>query len=388
MFRVLFSPLSPRQRLRRAAGAWVALYLLGVLAGYALIMRASAPLPLWLPLALLVAALELWLLFAHLGDNHRPGENALLPRMGAGNDLTLLRGLAYALMAGFLLSPPPTEWLIWVPAILYTFASIGDFFDGYLARRAHHATRLGEVLDMEFDSIGMLLALLLLVGYGKLPLVYLLLGLARFLFIGGLWLRQRWHLPIYPMTESVHRRIVAGAHMGFVTVALWPVLSAQATAIGGLVFGLPIVVSFGRDWLVVIGWLNPASRRYQFWLAQSKRWLLQILPVGWRILAVALTLLALSQGRIPPLLAWVGGVAAVAVLLGLAVRASTLGLIVCALVWLHSAGWNAAAASLLTAASLLVLSGGGWFTFWSPEDRVVYHRLGAQSTPQSSVSLQ
>jgi CDP-diacylglycerol--glycerol-3-phosphate 3-phosphatidyltransferase len=61
----------------------------------------------WLIIAAVVLAYQLWLFRQGLKHNHRQGEAALLPTLGAGNALTLLRGLGLALLAGFLLSPRP-----------------------------------------------------------------------------------------------------------------------------------------------------------------------------------------------------------------------------------------------------------------------------------------
>lgn len=369
-------PSDPMQRLRLAAWLWLCVYTAGILGAYSLLSRIVPETRLWLPLALGVAALEIGLLFANLNQNRRPQENVLLSTLGAGNGLTLVRGLAYGLMAGFLLAPRPGGWLDWMPASLYLLACIGDFFDGYLARITNHATRLGEVLDMEFDSIGMMIALLLAVGYGQLPPIYLTLGLARFLFIGGLTLRRRWHKPEFPMTASLYRRVVAGAHMGFVAVVLWPTLTPPVTYLGGVVFGLPIVLSFGRDWLVMTGWIDPTRASYQHWRAWTQTLILQTLPPIWRGLAAGLVGLGLVHSALPLWVDWLGMVAAIAVLTGLAVRVSTVGIIAFALIWLHTGGWHWPAATLLFIATSLVISGGGRFTRWSPEDRLVYYRLG------------
>ncbi len=373
-------PSDPMHRLRLTGCLWLCFYIAGVLATYDLLSRTRLKMELWLWLALAVAALEIWLLFANLVHNRRQGESLLLPSLGAGNGLTLLRGLAYALMAGFLFAPRPGGWLDWLPAILYTLACIGDFFDGYLARITNHATRLGEVLDMEFDSIGMMIALTLAVGYGQLPRIYLTLGLARFLFIGGLKLRQRWQMAEFPMTPSLYRRVVAGTHMGFVAVVLWPTLAPPVTYLGGLVFGLPIALSFGRDRLVMTGVIDAASPQYQRWRSQMQATLLQNLPPIWRLSCMALVLLGIVQADLPLVVSGVGVVAATALLAGLAVRVSTVGVIGFALIWLHSAGWQWTAATLLFLSSTLVISGGGRFTRWSPEDRIVYHRLGGKAT--------
>ncbi|MGB5061590.1 MAG: CDP-alcohol phosphatidyltransferase family protein, partial [Candidatus Promineifilaceae bacterium] len=153
--------------------------------------------PRWALLSGLMLAYVLALFWRNLPANHRQGETAVLPTLGLGNSLTLYRGLATALLTGFILSPWPGGFLAWIPAILYMTADIADYLDGYAARVAHHATRLGEILDMEYDGLSVLIVTLLAVWFGQLPLWYLPLGLARYLFVFGLWLRARRGLPIY-----------------------------------------------------------------------------------------------------------------------------------------------------------------------------------------------
>ena len=146
----------------------------------------------WLLFSGLTLAYCLWLLWRYLPENHRAAETALLPRLGLGNRLTLLRGLAIALLAGFLFAPWPQGALAWVIALLYTLASSADYFDGAAARKTNHATQLGSRLDMEFDALGVAVVSLLAVWYGQVPWWFLGVGLARYGFVAGLaWRRRR-----------------------------------------------------------------------------------------------------------------------------------------------------------------------------------------------------
>jgi phosphatidylglycerophosphate synthase len=213
-----------------------------------------------------VAALYcLWVVWRHLDENRRDGETAVLPTFGWGNRLTLLRGLCMSLMSGFLLLPWPAGWLAWLPALLYTVAAVADYLDGYAARKTNHMTLLGGRLDMAYDGLGVMLVTLLAVWYGQLPWWYLLIGLAMYFFLAGLWLRRRWGLPVYEMSFSWHRRIFAGFQMAFMSVVLWPIIPAWGATVAGTMFALASTASFGRDWLVVIGWLQPETAVYQRW---------------------------------------------------------------------------------------------------------------------------
>ena len=222
----------------------------------------------WLLLAALILAYMLWTLWRGLEANHRHGEGRLLPGLGTGNGLTVLRGALIAGAAGFLFSPWPEGWLRWAPGILYTLAAIIDLFDGYLARLQNHVTALGERLDMSLDGLGVMVATLLVVQYGQVPGWYILVALARYLFVAAIWLRKRLGKPVYELDHSAVRRPFAGAQMGFVAVALWPVFLPPTTHLAATLFALPFLAGFCRDWLVVSGALRPALRETSVVIAQ------------------------------------------------------------------------------------------------------------------------
>jgi CDP-diacylglycerol--glycerol-3-phosphate 3-phosphatidyltransferase len=368
--------------------------------------RIVSPANQWLILAALVIGVELWLLRRNLRKNHRHGEIFLLPTLGIGNMLTLLRGLAYALMAGFLFAPRPGGWLDWAPAILYTFACLADFFDGYLARITNHSTLLGEVLDMEFDGLGMLICVALAVQYGQLPFVYLLIGLARPLFVLGLRLRKDRGLPEYPMTPSSNRRLVAGLHMGFMMFLLWPVFTPPASTIAAFLFGMPIVLSFLRDWLVVTGQINPNTNGYRrlhkvstdllfSWLPPLLRisvailsmwivWRAVVDPEPWRIL---LTNLGVAQSALMILLLGLGAIAAVTALLGIATRIAGIALIAVAVTDFLARTLSLDNGLLFAAAISLVLLGSGRFALWTPEEYIFHVRTGQRTKPAAQSEL-
>jgi CDP-diacylglycerol--glycerol-3-phosphate 3-phosphatidyltransferase len=259
----------------------------------------------WLGLTLLPLLYCLWVVGRHLAENRRAGETAVLPTFGWGNRLTLLRGLAISMVAGFLFSPWPEGWLAWLPMLLYTAADVADYLDGYLARITNHATRLGERLDMEYDGLGMLVVSLLAVWYGQLPWWYLILGLARYLFVFGLWWREMRGLPAHNLPPSVHRRVFAGFQMGFMSAVLWPIVPPAFATIAGTIFAIPTALGFLRDWFLVTGRLDPqadAYRRMQRWLYVATT---QQMPPMLRIVlasSVAATFLALphTPGRQDP----------------------------------------------------------------------------------------
>ncbi|MBP6471618.1 MAG: CDP-alcohol phosphatidyltransferase family protein [Chloroflexi bacterium] len=352
----------------------------------------------WALLSGLMLAYVLALFWRNLPTNHRQGETAVLPTLGLGNSLTLYRGLATALLTGFIFSPWPGGLLAWIPAILYMTADIADYLDGYAARVAHHATRLGEILDMEYDGLSVLIVTLLAVWLGQLPVWYLPLGLARYLFVFGLWLRARRGLPIYDMPPSVHRRIFAGFQMGFLSAVLWPIVPPAGATIAGTVFGAATAVSFLRDWLTAVGWLDPQSAGYKQRQRQVVVATTHWLPLFLRLLlAESLAVVVLAMPSWWPPLEWVElmtawglpGVVALAdlsllllVVGGTAVALGILGRTISFLLVFpvgfdmltHGLTW-ANGTALACAAAIMLLGTGVW-SLWQPEERWMVKRAG------------
>ena len=357
----------------------------------------------WAVVASIVLGHNLWVLWRWLPHNHREGESILLPTLGLGNILTLGRGLAIALLAGFIFSPSPEGSLAWGPMWLYTGAIIADYFDGYLARLTNHTTLLGAKLDMEFDGLGMLLVILLAVWYRQLPWWYLSIGLARYLFVFGLWWRERLGQPVYDLPPSVHRSLFAGWLMGFMTVALWPILPADGVTLAGLIFFTPTAISFLRDWFVVIGRLDANSSSYQ----KIQRWLyLAFAKWGILLLRLALFITMIMIYRALPLSASIGGgilqpptwvelltsghlpwagllasvVAVIAIVctisttLGIAGRLSSflLAFPIGFDVIINGLQWHNAIA--LISISSIVILGTGFFSLWQPENTFLMRR--------------
>lgn len=352
----------------------------------------------WLTLSGLVLAYGLWILWRHLPDNHRPGETELLPSIGPGNALSLLRGLCIVLIAGFLFGPWPMGALAWVIVLLYTLADIADYFDGYLARRANHVTSLGNALDMEFDGLGTLVVIMLAVSFGQLPWWYLALGLARYFFVFGLWLRRRLGRNVYDITPSAHRRIFAGYQMGFLSVVLWPIVPMPMAVVAGTLFAGATGLGFLRDWLVVSGVIDPNQRGYQRVQGFLYHLFARILPLLWRAI-LAITLISVLR-VVSPLLqpaAWrelitswgLPGAASLATALsliaiigGVLVFMGVLGRVMSIFLTLPI-GFDIATRNLnwdnglaLVSVVFILLFGTGPLSLWPIEERYIYRRLG------------
>lgn len=379
---------SLRRRWRLLAAADLALVLAGSLALRALWGAPEAA--AWAAGAAALLAYQLAFLWPRLRLNTRAAGGDLLPTLGPGNALTLARGQLIALLGGFLLLARPPGLLAWAPAALYTLADLADYFDGYLARRAGHATRLGEALDVEFDALGLLLAISLAVRYGALTAWFLPIGLARYAFLAMLWLLPRLGRAPRPLPPSRSRRPIAGLTMGFTTAVLWPIVAPPASTLAGAIFALPFAASFTRDGLVVAGLLDPDSHTYRIWRARLRAILLHWLPPLVRLAALTVSaaplaraglgLQALISGGpfehwgIP--FAWTEFACLLLILLGAAgrlaafVRLFPLGL---------SIAWGAADVERLAALGLtlaILILGTGAVSPWKPEERWFGRRAG------------
>ena len=356
----------------------------------------------WLAQTAVIAAYCLWIVWRYLPENYRPViesvEAAVLPTFGWGNGLTLLRGLFVSMVAGFLFIPWPSGWLAWLPALLYTSAAIADFLDGFVARKTNHATLLGARLDMEFDGLGMFIVSLLAVWYGQLPWWYLSIGLARYFFIVGLWLREKRHLAIREMPHSWHRRIFAGFQMGFMSVVLWPIVPAWGATIAGTLFALATSASFLRDWFIVIGWLDPHAASYQARQRQLYRLFSFYLPPLFRFVFAGCGLILM--GRIDTLwqptgwvtlfngwhlpfpavlasfLAGVGLIAMVMITMGAMGRIMAFFILFPLGFDMIVTGPNLVNTIAISCVIMILMLGTGARSLWQPEERFMYLRAG------------
>lgn len=247
---------------RRRVGYAAAGVALATLGGYVALGVADVATRLaWLAASVVVIAFEFGTLVAHLHENHAPDERRPRSRLGSGNLLTLARGAMLAWLAGFLFVPWRGTALAWLPTLLYGTAAILDALDGAVARRFGAVTALGGRLDMAFDSLGLLVATLVGVVAGRLPVAYLAVGLARYAFVAAVLLRKRRGLPVRPLPARASRRPLAGVQMAFVAVALTPVVPTAAVRVGAFVVGAPLLVGFLRDWLYASGRLVESETR-------------------------------------------------------------------------------------------------------------------------------
>jgi CDP-diacylglycerol--glycerol-3-phosphate 3-phosphatidyltransferase len=171
---------------------------------------------------------------------------------GLANAVTLVRGALYAVVAGFVVVPPSTA-LAWVPALCYGFGVALDSLDGTVARTVGQETDIGRRLDMAFDTFGFVAAPLVAVSWGLLPVWYLALSAARYVFRGAVWQRRVRGLPVGDLPDSDLGRYLAGVQMVFVTIALAPPVPTDVVRTLAPLVLAPSLAVFTRDYLFVSG---------------------------------------------------------------------------------------------------------------------------------------
>lgn len=167
--------------------------------------------------------------------------------------LTLSRGAALAVFAGFLAVGLPTGAGEWLPAVLFALAAGLDAVDGRLARATDSVSELGGRLDTEMDGLTVLFGTIFVVIADLVPAVFLIVGLARYLFVFGIWLRERRELPVYDLPPSQLRRVLGGVAMATIWLALLPAVGPAISRPVALVVLVPFIGNFSRDWLAVSG---------------------------------------------------------------------------------------------------------------------------------------
>lgn len=388
----------------RLAGWWFvgsAALILG-----ARLLRRAPPNPaavLWLIAALLIWAYQNILAFRYLPLHRRTGDSAALPRLGPGINLTLLRGLSLAALAGFWFLDLPGQLFAWIPAGLYTLAALIDYLDGYLARRSGTDSELGERLDMQADGLGLLIAIGLAVRMGKVPWFFLSIGIARYLFVWTQVLLEQFGAGGRDLPESKSRRPIAGLTMGFVSASLWPIVTPAAARLAGTIFLSAFALSFGRDWLVIAGLVDPSSEGYLRTRDAAMRVLIERLPVLVRVLAaITYGLMVwswLSSGRseLSPVLDSATGTRG-ALLLALLLITGTLmvaGILARSAAFLQlfpvglliaENGLDRVFALALVCAVLILMLGPGSPSIWAPERRLFARRAGGQETGGASAT--
>jgi phosphatidylglycerophosphate synthase len=285
---------------------------------------------------------------SRLGLNRADDRSLLYSGLGWGNRVTLGRGLLIAITGGFLFSAPGSVGPPVLPALSYGLAALLDRADGFIARRFGQTTLLGSELDIRLDALGLVIAPLLAIQWGRLNGSYLLLSVAFYAYRWALQRRRNRQLPVLPLPENSLRRILAGFQMGFVTLALWPETDPAFGRMAGIAFMAPLLFGFAVDWGIATGRIDPTI------IDVLEQWREGYLMPALRLLLFGLGCAWLDQSGQTPALAstaaWLSGL--LMVLLGLSGRVGAL------LLLLHLDGEMARASDGMAATALVI--GASW----------------------------
>jgi CDP-diacylglycerol--glycerol-3-phosphate 3-phosphatidyltransferase len=398
-----FNEVFTLQRLQKEWWAVSLFYLIVIMGCFSLLSTAWQPTGAlkWLLPAAAVNFYVLWLLWKALKKNYHPVTKILLPYLGYATWLTLLRGGLIGTLAGFVFQNTPitaekSNWLAWTPGTIYILAILLDYFDGYVARITRHETRLGEWLDTKIDALGLLVAPVLAIGYGRLPIFYIAVSSAYYLFQFGTWYRKKNGRPVIQLAPHPAKRMIAGFQMGLVALALLPVFSRPVMTIAALIFMIPLLAGFVRDWLVICGYVEINHLQQTRWDHSINFLITKLLPVFLRfVIGVAgifffyqaVTVLFTGQETVsgtPLYLSTsyhlhellITASAALLVAFGIVTRVAAL------LISIFLAGalttWNSPPGLffLFSCATTLILTGSGFLSTWHPEDRLLLERQG------------
>ena len=339
----------------------------------------------WLGLASVFGAWQLTFLWRNLHLNQRDGDSAVLPGLGVANIVSFARGIFIGALFGFLFSPWIEGGLGWLPFTFYLLASLADILDGYLARITNHVTELGTALDMENDSWGVLIVTGLVFWYGQVPVIYLLVGLARYLFVFGLQLREKQGKQNIELPFSFRRRIFAGVQMGFIVTMLVPVFPPSITRFAAVLFMLPFLAGFLYDWLIVIGWINP-QKGINFFERIASIKLLGFIPLALRLpIAYFLWISTISIGGgifleysrfLGVLWLFLSFAAVPMILFGAVGRLGAIFAMISSGMAIEISNNPFVYMAIVFASTILLFSGTGALSLWSPEDWLIYNRAG------------
>ena len=344
-----------------------------------------------LPLIYVLAVLR-----SGLPLNHRPGESRVLAHLGLANGITVVRGFLVSIVACFWNWPATIPFsihhsLAWLPGIIYITAALLDLLDGMVARHTDHVTRLGERLDTLFDALGLLTAVLAGITLNQLPLSYLAVALAYYVYSAGIRVRRRTGRMVIPLKPRPAARLIAGFNMGFVATALLPIFRPPATTIGATVFMVPLLSGFLRDWLVVSGRVKTGSSQPAPWEKKWRCLFRERLPVVLRVVLLLSSLAALEKTSafikgnaespfdiFGPIVQPFFLLSVFLVALGVMGRLAALPILLLGGLWISRHGSDPLWCLPMVAAAGLLMTGSGNLSLWQPEEK--YLGMTVQNT--------
>lgn len=105
--------------------------------------------------------------------------------MNLPNKLTIFRIVLIPFFVFFLIIPEFNPWGSYVSLAVFCVASFTDFLDGFIARKYNLVTNFGKFMDPLADKLLVCTAMICLLAVERLPLVFVLIVIAREFIISG-----------------------------------------------------------------------------------------------------------------------------------------------------------------------------------------------------------
>jgi len=176
---------------------------------------------------------------------HRRRTHHPFSRFGPANQITTLRALIVAVIAGFIGEPADRMAIGAAVATAGGLAATAlDGVDGWLARRTAMVSAFGARFDMEVDALLIQVLAILAWQDGKAGAWVLASGLMRYVFVAASWPFPWLDRPLFP---SFRRKLVCVVQIGALTIAVAPFVAPPASAIVAAIGLAALIYSFAVD---------------------------------------------------------------------------------------------------------------------------------------------
>lgn len=166
-------------------------------------------------------------------------------RFGRANQITTVRALLVAIVAGFIGEPYAPSAASFAAATS-GLAALLDGVDGWLARRSGMTSAFGARFDMEVDALLIQVLAVLAWQWDKAGAWVVMSGLLRYLFVAAGWL---WPWMRRPLIPTMRAKAICVVQIATLVLAIVPSIAPPASALlaaGGL---LALCYSFLVDTL-------------------------------------------------------------------------------------------------------------------------------------------
>jgi phosphatidylglycerophosphate synthase len=166
-------------------------------------------------------------------------------RFGPANQMTTVRALLVALVAGFI-GQPNAPLAATLAAAASGGATLLDGVDGWLARRSQMTSGFGARFDMEVDALLIQVLAVLAWQWDKAGPWVLLSGLLRYVFVAAGWL---WPWMRRPLMPTMRARAICVVQIATLMLAILPDITPPGSALLAAAGLLALCSSFLVDTL-------------------------------------------------------------------------------------------------------------------------------------------